>query len=272
MTYTMQRVISREGTGFACRYAYLSVDRDGNVYLVSTMITERGRTMYLLRTNPNGTTRKGFQHLLFTDVILGSKDGSEGFTYATGNADGHVALGNYGAPTEVWMYGPDLAPDPIARVTGEFAGGGGAYRVEAGAVSGRFYALAQYGVAAGGAATPHAQIEVIGAPPAEQLTGLTALPLPFGHDATTRVLDFRVRETGTADAPAPVFYVLYKVVLDSTHFANHLAKVDSAGTVLWDRVDDASTGGVLNSIVRQSVGEDTAVPGRGGVACPGRAR
>ncbi|MEY9860115.1 hypothetical protein ABH935_005751 [Catenulispora sp. GAS73] len=268
MTYTMERVISREGTGFACRYAYLSVGRDGDVYLVSTEIAERGPTMYLLRTNLDGTTRKGFQHLLFTDVILGSKDGSEGFTYATGNAGGYVALGNYGTPTEVWMYGPDLAPDPIARVTGEFAGGGGGYRVEAGAVSGRFYALAQYGVGDGvdTPVTPHAQIEVIGAPPTEQLTGLTAVPLPFGHDATTLVLDFRVRETGTADAPAPVFYVLYKVVLDPTHHINHLAKVDSGGTVLWDRVDDPSTGGVLNSIMRQTIGENTAAPGHGGVS------
>ncbi|MEZ0115013.1 hypothetical protein ABH920_009048 [Catenulispora sp. EB89] len=266
MTYTMERVISREGTGFACRYAYLSVGRDGDVYLVSTVIAERGPTMYLLRTNLDGTKRKGLQHLLFTDVILGSKDGSEGFTYATGNAGGYVALGNYGSPTEVWMYGPDLALDPIARVTGEFAGGGGAYRVEAGAVSGRFYALAQYGVTDGSTVTPHAQIEVIGAPPAEQLTGLTAVPLPFGHDGTTLVLDFRVRETGTADAPAPVFYVLYHVVLGPNLFANHLAKVDSDGTVLWDRADDASTGGVLNSLVRQTIGESTAVPGNGGVA------
>ncbi|HET9168100.1 MAG TPA: hypothetical protein VFN97_01655 [Actinospica sp.] len=264
MTFTVRRVVSREGLGFACERAYLSVGRDGRVYLLSTAIHERGATMYLLRTNVDGSGREGIQYPINTD---GSGAG-EGFTYATGNADGYAAIADVGAPPEVWLFSPALGIDPLARVAGPLIGGMVPYRVEAGGLSKRFYALAQYGLKnADGTVTQNAQIAVIGDPALEPLTGLPAIPLPFGHDATIQVLDFRVRETGSPTAPAPVFYVLYHTLdSDGKTFTNHLAEVDQTGTLLWTRTDDASTGKAIGSIARQLGGEQMVDPDTGGIA------
>lgn len=241
MTFTTQQVISREGSGFACRHANLSVGRDGKAYLLSSAYTERGVTVYLLRTNLDGSGRQGMQFPLNTD-----NTGGESFIYATANAKGFVALASNGSPGQVALFPPELGVDALARCQGHFAGGA-PYRVEAGAVSGSFYALAQSGLLVGDVPPqtlmPQPQIVVIGAPPDGQVNGMPTIPLPIGIVP----LDFRVRETGTADAPAPVFYVLYQAPT-----GRHLAKIDHTGSVLWDRDDQDRTGmgGLLSAIVR----------------------
>ena len=262
MSFTVQRVISREGPGFACSRAYLSVGRDQRVYLLSVAAFERGWMVYLLRTHLDGSDRRGMQYTLGTDGV-----GYEGVAYAAANAAGYTAIADDAGSGQVWLFPPDLPVHPLTRVGGMFAGAMAPYRVEAGAVSGRFYALAQYGLQdAAGHVTPKAQISVLGAPPDEQVTGLPPIELPFAHDGTVLVTDFRVRETGTPAAPAPVFYVLYKTPnSDGKTFTNHLAKTDEHGTLLWNR-DSVGTDGVLNTIIRQLIGENSVGPDNGGIA------
>lgn len=267
MAFIVERVISREGPGFACSRAYLSVGRDQKVYLLSTASFERGYKVYLLRSNLDGTGREGMDFPLGTDRL-----GPEGVTYATANAAGYTAVAEDSG--QVWLFPPDLGVQPIARASGMFTGPMAPYRVEAGALSGRFYALAQYGFqtlspipGVPPVVTPNAQIVVLGAPPDEQVTGLPPIPLPFPHDGSALVMDFRVRETGTAAAPAPVFYVLYKTPNPGGKtFTHHLAKTDQNGNLLWTRTDDASTGNVLNTIDRQEGGENAVGPDIGGIA------
>ncbi|WP_143174174.1 WD40 repeat domain-containing protein [Streptoalloteichus hindustanus] len=209
--------------------ALMSVGADGRVYLVDSQSNGQNRVNYLLRMAPDGSARRGLGYLAGADTL----------TSATANKAGYVATSDAHFAGAVRVLGPDLDPEPLGRWVGCYnaVNYDAPRRVEAGAVSGRFYALAQDGLSAPGEpgklADPTPHIVAVGSPP-EPITALARYPLSFPPADPRILVDFRVRETGAAPDFAPVFYVLYQLRQERTRY---LAKIDQTGTVLWKRTD-----------------------------------
>ncbi|MCP2259294.1 Outer membrane protein assembly factor BamB, contains PQQ-like beta-propeller repeat [Streptoalloteichus tenebrarius] len=233
--FTVERVVVREHVAFRPSASVLGVGRDGRAYLVGYQSTGQANVNYILATTIDGRDRRGLAYQQGNEIpcSVTANDAAHGRYLA--RAEAHFA----GA---VSVLGPDLDPQPVGRWVGAYfgddVGWDAPYRVEAGEVSGRFYALAQYGLFPPPGSRPgtppdrRPTVVVIGSPP-EPVTRLASHPLPFAPEKVT-VLDFRLREGGTAGDPQPLFYVLYT---NKERNTRHLAKIDASGRVLWDRTD-----------------------------------
>ncbi|WP_158896194.1 PQQ-binding-like beta-propeller repeat protein [Amycolatopsis anabasis] len=232
----LDTVISREHPVLSCAKAWLSVGRDGRVYLTGWLETPLGRSDDVLGMTVDGGLRRGVASPIGRNTVLG---------YVTANSAGYLARAETHAEPGVTVI--DRRDEEVlqwrrSRTEGHLDASA---RVEAGE-SGRIYVLAQYGVVSPGSTAPHVVDLGDPASPAEPVLH----PLPFTPDKAS-VLDFRISDAGGE----PVFFVLYKASSDGV---TRLAKVRAGGQVVWDRSD-----GHLRTLVpHESGGFDLGADGR----------
>jgi len=217
-----------------CSAAKLSVGRDGSVYLVDYRDNSSGsgRTNYILRTSatppPDGIRLPAGER----DSLVRDRE-QRGL-----RGPGRRALRRHGHRAR-----QRTRHDPVGQWVGVYVGARSAtspLRVEAGAVSGRFYVLAQFGLSVPGQRSSSATRLRASSASAAARAGdrdRSTCPLTFGPDEKD-VLDFRVRETEARPASPGVLRAYHGL----TDKLPHIAKVDQSGTLVWDRTDPVIQG------------------------------
>jgi outer membrane protein assembly factor BamB len=162
----VEQIISREHPAFKAATARLTVGRDGNIYLCNMIIGES----YVLRIAPDGSAKLG--------SLVESAAGN-----ATANKDGIIAIPHSHFGRKVTIHDPNFKK--TAEV-GDFLGGDAVgwdapARVEAGEVSGDFYAIDQH------------RDRIVRISPAGKVVKTYALPPK--PERTPGFNDFRVSET-----------------------------------------------------------------------------
>ncbi|SHF54158.1 hypothetical protein [Streptoalloteichus hindustanus] len=233
--FTVEQVVVREHFALQPSTMTLDVGRDGRAYSCGFQATGQGQVNYLLSTELDGRDQRGvaYPKVVENTTSVTANDTAHGRYVA--RADAHFA----GAVT---VLDKDMDPQPVGRWAGAYFGEDASwdapFRVAAGEVTGRFYALAQYGTFPPPDSKPgtppdrRPAVIVVGSPP-EKVDKLAEYRLPFDHTQVS-VLDFRLREGGNPSQPQPVFYVLYRIRKSR---AQHIAKIEADGRVLWDRSD-----------------------------------